>query len=53
MQAASSISLILIVDDEPAGRRALESLLLGQGYGLAFACNAEEGLTLASAWSPT
>ena len=52
MQAASSISLILIVDDEPAGRRALESLLLGQGYGLAFACNAVEGLTLASRLEP-
>ncbi len=52
MQAGCSVSLILIVDDEPAGRRALESLLLGQGYGLAFACNAMEGLTLARRLEP-
>jgi putative two-component system response regulator len=52
MQAACSISLILIVDDEPSGRRALESLLLGQGYGLAFACNGSEGLSLARRLEP-
>ena len=52
MQAACSISLILIVDDEPSGRRALESLLLGQGYGLAFACNGSEGLSLAKRFEP-
>ena len=52
MQAACPISLILIVDDEPSGRRALESLLLGQGYGLAFACNGFEGLSLAKRLEP-
>jgi putative two-component system response regulator len=52
MAATCSISLILIVDDEPSGRRALESLLLGQGYGLAFACNGSEGLSLAKRLEP-
>src|SRR5271157_3940299 len=52
MQAACSISLILIIDDEPSGRRALESLLLGQGYGLAFASNGSEGLSLANRLEP-
>ena len=52
MQATCSISLILIVDDEPSGRRALESLLLGQGYGLAFASNGSEGLSLAKRLEP-
>ncbi|WP_210420464.1 HD domain-containing phosphohydrolase [Aquisphaera giovannonii] len=47
-----SVSLILIVDDEPSGRRALESLLLGQGYGLAFAASADEALTLARGLEP-
>ncbi len=52
MQETCSISLILIVDDEPSGRRALESLLLGQGYGLAFACNGPEALSLALRLEP-
>lgn len=52
MQPTCLISLILIVDDEPSGRRALESLLLGQGYGLAFACNGSEGLSLAKRLEP-
>ena len=52
MQATCSISLIFIVDDEPSGRCALESLLLGQGYGLAFACNGSEGLSLAKRLEP-
>ena len=52
MQPTCSISLILIVDDEPSGRRALESLLLGQGYGLAFACNGAEGLSIARRLEP-
>ncbi len=52
MQPTCPISLILIVDDEPSGRRALESLLLGQGYGLAFACNGSEGLSLARRLEP-
>ncbi|WP_205678954.1 HD-GYP domain-containing protein [Aquisphaera insulae] len=50
--AADSVSLILIVDDEPSGRRALESLLLGQGYGLAFATNGPEALVLARRMEP-
>ena len=52
MKATCSISLILIVDDEKSGRRALESLLLGQGYGLAFASNGSEGLSLAKRLEP-
>jgi putative two-component system response regulator len=52
MQATGSVSLILIVDDEPSGRRAVESLLLGQGYGLAFASSGAEGLTLAQRLEP-
>ena len=52
MQATCPISLILIIDDEPSGRRALESLLLGQGYGLAFACNGSEGLSMAKRLEP-
>ncbi|MFO0891251.1 MAG: response regulator [Isosphaeraceae bacterium] len=46
------MSLILIVDDEPSGRRALESLLTGQGYGLAFAANGAEALVLARRLEP-
>jgi len=52
MPATGSISLILIIDDEPSGRRAVESLLVDQGYGLAFACNGAEGLSLARRLEP-
>ncbi len=50
--ASDSVSLILIVDDESSGRRALESLLLGQGYGLAFATSGAEALVLARRMEP-
>lgn len=33
---------ILVVDDDPTGQMALESLLIGQGYTLQFAANGEE-----------
>ena len=35
---------LLIVDDEPAGREALEGLLLNQGYNLHFAADGTEAL---------
>jgi putative two-component system response regulator len=47
MEANQEASLILIVDDEPTGRRALESLLLGQGFTLAFAAGGLEAIELA------
>ncbi|MCE9644917.1 MAG: response regulator [Chloroflexi bacterium] len=37
-------SIILIVDDEPAGRHTLESILEGQGYQLETAGNGHEAL---------
>ncbi len=49
---ASSVSLILIVDDEPSARRAMESLLAGEGYGLAFAASGTEALHLAKRLEP-
>jgi two-component system, cell cycle sensor histidine kinase and response regulator CckA len=45
-------STILIVDDEPAGRDTLESMLFGQGYNLAFAENGAETLRKAAALTP-
>lgn len=45
-------STILIVDDDPAGREALESLLYNQGYRLLIACNGQEALTQAALHSP-
>lgn len=41
-------SIILIVDDEPAGRHTLESILEGQGYHLEMAANGAEALKKAS-----
>jgi response regulator RpfG family c-di-GMP phosphodiesterase len=43
---------ILIVDDEPGGRDALESLLLNQGYQLALASNGIETLSIARTINP-
>jgi CheY-like chemotaxis protein len=37
---------LLIVDDEPAGREALEGLLLNQGYRLNYAANGPEAMTM-------
>jgi cyclic di-GMP phosphodiesterase len=49
---SGSVSLILIVDDEPSARRALESLLAGEGHGLAFATSGAEALLLAKRLEP-
>jgi len=43
---------ILIVDDEPSGQEALESVLLNQGYEMAFAANGAEALQKAEALHP-
>src|SRR5688572_18476590 len=45
-------SIILIVDDEPVGRKTLEALLLTQNYELAFASNGQEALAQAEALRP-
>ncbi len=45
-------STILIVDDEPAGRHTLESILEGQGYRLEMAGNGLEALEKASQLFP-
>jgi response regulator RpfG family c-di-GMP phosphodiesterase len=44
--------VILIVDDEPSGREALESILLNQGYTLVFAAGGVEALAKAREFSP-
>jgi DNA-binding response OmpR family regulator len=44
--------IILIVDDEPAGRQVIESVLLNQGYTLEFAANGREALKKAKALKP-
>jgi len=46
------VSTILIVDDEPAGRQTLESILEGQGYQLEMAENGQEALEKASQLLP-
>jgi PAS domain S-box-containing protein len=43
---------ILIVDDEAAGREALRSLLLAEGYNLAFAGSGAEALAKAAELTP-
>lgn len=43
---------VLIVDDEPAIRRALNRALLARDYQVEMAVNGEEALTLAHAWDP-
>ncbi|MFO0927699.1 MAG: SpoIIE family protein phosphatase [Gemmataceae bacterium] len=45
-------SVVLIVDDEPAGRKTLESALLGHGYQLAQAASGAETLAQAAALTP-
>jgi DNA-binding response OmpR family regulator len=49
---ATSTSTVLIVDDDPAGQMALESLLVGQGYALAIASSGEDAYTKAQALKP-
>ncbi len=44
--------LLLIVDDDPAGREALESVLMTQDYTLVFAANGAEALVSARELSP-
>jgi response regulator RpfG family c-di-GMP phosphodiesterase len=44
--------ILLIVDDEPTGREALESVLLTQGYTLEFAGNGVETLAKARQLNP-
>lgn len=44
--------ILLIVDDEPSGREALESVLTNQGYILDFAANGAEALAKAHELSP-
>ncbi len=48
----SQASIVLIVDDNLMGREALESLLYGQGYTLAFAADGPEALRQAAALTP-
>jgi len=45
-------SKLLIVDDNPAGREALEELLLGADYEMAFAANGPDALTHAAEFVP-
>jgi len=45
-------STILIVDDEPLGREALEALLTGHGYNLAFAGGGPQALAKAAELTP-
>src|SRR5690349_14482562 len=47
-----SAMIILIVDDEPAGRETLAALLLSQGYQLAFASSGAEALRQADELQP-
>jgi PAS domain S-box-containing protein len=48
----SHTSTILIVDDEPIGRRILEVLLADQGYHLVTACSGTEALERAALITP-
>ena len=43
---------ILIVEDEPSGRKVIESILVNQGYNLEFATNGREALQQASLLKP-
>jgi len=44
--------IILVVDDEPAGRNVIESVLLNQGYDLELAANGRDALQKAKALKP-
>jgi two-component system cell cycle response regulator len=52
MTAGPVQGTLLIVDDEPSGREALEGLLLHQGYRLAFAAGGQEAVQLISELLP-
>src|SRR5215203_5707959 len=43
---------ILIVEDEPSGRKVVESVLINQGYNLEFAANGREAIKKATALKP-
>jgi len=43
---------ILIVEDEPSGRKVIESILINQGYTLAFAANGREAIKQANLLKP-
>jgi putative nucleotidyltransferase with HDIG domain len=43
---------LLIVDDEPAGREAIDSVLINQGYTLQYAINGREAIDLARSMGP-
>ena len=47
-----SSNTILIVDDQPDGRRLLRKLLADQGYNLTFAISGSDALTKAAELSP-
>jgi two-component system cell cycle response regulator len=52
MTAGPIQGTLLIVDDEPGGREALEGLLLNQGYRLAFAAGGQEAVQVISELLP-
>ena len=52
MKAETQTSTVLIVDDEPAMRQALEELLVGEGYALALARDGTEALRKAAELTP-
>lgn len=52
MAMLNQSSIVLIVDDEEAGRDTLEGLLINQGYYLVFANNGHEALSRASELTP-
>ncbi len=43
---------ILIVEDEPSGRKVIESVLINQGYNLEFATNGREAIKKAATLKP-
>jgi len=43
---------ILVVEDEPSGRKVIESILINQGYNIEFAANGREALKQASLLKP-
>ncbi|MBW7882831.1 MAG: response regulator [Caldilineaceae bacterium] len=52
MQREQAKSVILVVDDAPAGRETMEALLYSPSYELHFASNGPEALSLASKKRP-
>ncbi|MCB0163340.1 MAG: response regulator [Anaerolineae bacterium] len=52
MAMLNQSSVVLVVDDEEAGRDTLEGLLINQGYYMVFASNGHEALTKAAELTP-